>query len=179
MKKNEKLRKMTYTALFAALTCVLAQIVLPLPFTPVPVSLGTVIPVLSGMLGGVGIGALSQVIYLFVGAIGLPVFAGMKGGLSVLAGPTGGFLVGFIISSAVSGAILKKCENRSWGAVLSAAAGMAVCYIPGLAWFMLQTQSNIYSACTMCLLPFIPGDILKTILCIFTYKAFKKRNVKL
>ena len=94
---------MARVALMAALTAVGAQISIPLPFTPVPFTLQVPMVVLSGLLLGVRYGALSQVVYLLLGAIGLPVFAKFSAGLGIILGPTGGYLVSYPFAAAVAG----------------------------------------------------------------------------
>ncbi|MDQ4126909.1 MAG: biotin transporter BioY, partial [Actinomycetota bacterium] len=84
---------MTRVALMAAVTAVAAQITIPLPFSPVPFTLQVPAVVLSGLLLGPRYGAVAQAIYVLLGAVGVPVFAGFKGGLGIIFGPTGGYLL--------------------------------------------------------------------------------------
>ncbi len=107
MEKN-RLKGMVFAALFAALTAAVAWFKIPLPFTPVPITLQTLVVLLSGAMLGSYYGALSMIIYLAVGAIGLPVFAGGASGIGVLLGPTGGYLVSYPIASFVIGKMLEK-----------------------------------------------------------------------
>ena len=99
---------MVFAALFAALTAAVAWFKIPLPFTPVPITLQTLAVLLSGAVLGSYYGALSMIIYLIVGAIGLPVFAGGSSGIGVLLGPTGGYLLSYPIASFVIGKMLEK-----------------------------------------------------------------------
>src|SRR5215204_6140633 len=94
---------MTRAALMAAVTAVAAQIAIPLPFSPVPFTLQVLGVILSGLLLGPRYGALAQAIYLLIGAVGVPVFAQFRGGLGVLLGPTGGYLLSYPIAAAVAG----------------------------------------------------------------------------
>jgi len=105
------IRQMTLTSLFAALTAVGGFISIPL--YPVPLTLQTLFTLLAAMILGSVMGASSQIIYVLLGVIGLPVFAGFKAGIGILFGPTGGFLLGFIISAYIIGKIveLKKEKN--------------------------------------------------------------------
>jgi biotin transport system substrate-specific component len=96
---------MIYAAMFGAATAMGAYIMIPLP--PVPITLQTLFVVLAGALLGGRLGALSQVVYLLLGIIGLPVFHGGKGGLGILLGPTGGYLVGFIAAAYVVGKLIE------------------------------------------------------------------------
>ena len=94
------------TALFAALTAVGAWISIPLPFTTVPITLATMGASLAGALLGPWYGSLSMIIYLLLGAVGAPVFHNMTGGLGILTGPTGGYLIGYITSALLCGLLI-------------------------------------------------------------------------
>lgn len=167
-----KIKPMLLCGLFAALTAILSQIAIPLG--PVPINLALLAVLLAAGLLGPGYGALSQVVFVLVGAIGLPVFSGMRGGLGALAGPTGGFLVGYILCALLTGWLLSKFGKKVWGAVLSMAAGILVCYLFGTLWFLILTKSSLWSALTACVLPFLPGDALKIALAVWL--TFRLRN---
>ena len=91
-----KIQDLTLIALMAALTCILGPMSIALPFTPVPISFTNLVIYFSIMVIGMKRGTISYLVYLLIGAVGLPVFSGFSGGLAKLAGPTGGYLVGFI-----------------------------------------------------------------------------------
>lgn len=164
MNKSQKTMQMILCAFFAALTAVLSQIALPLPFTPVPVNLATLSVFLSGALLGARFGALSQLLFVLLGGIGLPVFSQFTGGLGALAGPTGGYLIGYILASFVTGLLTQGGSNSLVQNMLSMAAGLAVCYVLGTAWFVYVTGVGLVEALLLCILPFLPGDALKIIL---------------
>lgn len=107
MEKNN-LKEMVFAALFAALTAAVAWFKIPLPFTPVPITLQTLVVLMSGAMLGPYYGALSMIIYLVLGAIGLPVFAGGSSGIGALLGPTGGYLFSYPIAAFVIGKMLEK-----------------------------------------------------------------------
>ena len=94
-----KIQDLTLIALMAALTCILGPMSITLPFTPVPISFTNLVIYFSIMVIGMKRGTISYLVYLLIGAVGLPVFSGFSGGLAKLAGPTGGYLVGFIFFS--------------------------------------------------------------------------------
>jgi biotin transporter BioY len=106
--REYKLKGMVFAALFAAFTAAVAWFKIPLPFTPVPITLQTLVVLISGAMLGSYYGALSMIIYLILGAIGLPVFAGGSSGIGVLFGPTGGYLFSYPIASFVIGKMLEK-----------------------------------------------------------------------
>src|ERR687889_115461 len=97
----------------AAVTAVTAQITIPLPFSPVPFTLQVLAVILSGLLLGPRYGALSQAIYVLIGAIGVPVFAGFSGGLGIVLGPTGGYLLSYPAAAAVAGLSTRAATSTS------------------------------------------------------------------
>lgn len=149
--------------LFAALSGVLAQLHIPLPFTPVPITLQTLAPMLAGLLLGPRYGALSQVVYLALGLAGAPVFAGGQGGPGVLLGPTGGYLLGHILGAWLTG----RLAAGSWGrrfpryAVAAAVGGIMGIYAVGVPWLAVILDLPAGAALAAGALPFLPGDIIK------------------
>jgi biotin transport system substrate-specific component len=161
--EQTSLRGMVYASLFGALTAVGAYIIIPLP--PVPITLQTLFLGLAGTLLGARLGALSQVVYLLLGILGLPVFAGGKAGLGVLFGPTGGYLIGFVAAAFVIGklAALKARPGFAW-LCLSLVAGAVVIYTLGILQLSLIARLTPAKAMVVGLLPFLPGDGIKIVL---------------
>jgi len=151
---------MIYASIFGAVTAAGAYIIIPLP--PVPITLQTLFLYLAAALLGGRLGALSQVIYLLVGIIGLPVFAGGKAGLGVLIGPTGGYLIGFVAGAYVIGKILEtvKAPGSAWH-VLAMVAGTGVIYLFGACQLMAVAKLSVEKALAVGVLPFLLGDALK------------------
>ena len=154
------------TALFAAITAVCSWISIP---ATVPFTLQTFAVFLSvGVLGG-RLGTLTMLVYLTAGAVGLPVFAGMRGGVSVLLGPTGGYIVGFFFSALFMWAV-EKVFGRSFRTLsLSMIPALLICYAFGTAWFVIvysRTSGNIgvASALMMCVVPYMIPDAIKMLL---------------
>jgi len=158
--KRRSLRGMAYASLFGALTAVGAYILIPVP--PVPITLQTLFVDLSGALLGGPLAAMSQVVYILLGVIGLPVFAGGKSGIGVLFGPTGGYLIGFVAGAYVTGrlASLQPKPGLLW-LVVSMAAGIAVVYLLGLFQLMAVAKLSLTKAVAVGLLPPLPGDLVK------------------
>jgi biotin transport system substrate-specific component len=108
-----------------------------------------------------------------LGAIGVPVFAGFTAGVGILAGPTGGYIIGYVAGAFVIGLICDRLKNSVSGvralAVLTGAMilGILACYALGTAWFMYLTNTPLLAALGMCVFPFIPGDALKIIAAVF------------
>lgn len=215
MARNKSYNKTAYLVLcglFAALTAICAYINIPLGFTPIPMNLAMLAVFLSGGILGKKYGTVSIIVYVLMGAAGLPVFAGFQSGLAVIVGPTGGFLAGYIAAAFIVGFSLDIYEKRhaSGGkthemsqishssgetshamcqsphasdetahalchkpraskrrklvlCIGSMFLGLIVCYALGTLWFMMLTGTGLYASLAACVLPFIPGDIIKII----------------
>ena len=161
--EQNSLRGMVYASLFGALTALGAYIIIQLP--PVPITLQTVFLGLAGTLLGGRLGALSQTVYLLLGIIGLPVFAGGKAGLGVLFGPTGGYLIGFVAAAFVIGKLtaMKTRPGFAW-LCFSIISGEAVMYGFGFLQLALVARLAPLQALAVGLLPFLPGDGIKILL---------------
>ncbi len=146
-------------ALFAALTAVTAQI--SVPIGPVPICLATFSVYLAGAILGAAGGALSQLVYLLLGAVSIPVFAGFSGGAAVLAGPTGGYLVGYIICAWLVGLFADRFGKKTLPLVFGMLLGTAACYFLGTAWFMFSTHRGLTESLMLCVVPFLIGDTAK------------------
>jgi len=155
-----------------------AQIALPLPFTPVPITGQTFAVLLIGIIYGSRLGAATVLAYLAEGAIGLPFFAGGASGLTVFAGPTAGYLAGFVGAAFVAGLLAeRKWDRTTWTAAAAMFLSSFIILFSGTLW--LSTFIGIEDAFKLGLLPFIPGDIIKTALGAATlplgWKYFGKR----
>jgi biotin transport system substrate-specific component len=152
--------------MFAALTAVGAWISVPLPFSPVPIALASLLALLSGAVVGKWLGALSQVVYVLMGLAGIPVFAHFTAGPGVVAGPTGGYLAGYIAGAFITGLMIENMPRLQpyvrFGAGLT--AGTLVIYLMGVPWLAYVTGMNIPAAMAAGMYPFLPGDALKVII---------------
>jgi len=140
------------------------------PMIPVPMTLQTLAVLAVGGAYGARLGAATLALYAIEGAVGLPVFANFSGGFHVIAGPTGGYIVGFILAAALVGYLVEKGWGRNvvklCGAML---LGAAILYVPGLLWLAQFTgMSQVLQAG---LIPFIPGDIVKAVLAALAFPA--------
>ncbi|MGD0153468.1 MAG: biotin transporter BioY [Thermacetogeniaceae bacterium] len=160
--KRLPLRGMVFASLFGAVTALGAYISIPLQ--PVPITMQTLFVGLSGALLGGLFGAISQVVYVLLGVIGLPVFAGGTAGPGILLGPSGGYLFGFIAGAFVVGKLLeiKKDPGLIW-IIFSLVAGTIVIYGFGLLQLSLVARLSLLKALLVGAAPFWPGDLLKTI----------------
>jgi biotin transport system substrate-specific component len=148
--------------LFAALCCAGAFISIPIPISPVPLALTNFFAVLGGLLLGPLWGGISAALYILVGALGFPVFSGGRGGIAHLAGPTGGYLAGYIVGAVLAGfpALKRKALFSAFGAV----AGFAAILVLGASGLALISGLALPKALAVGLLPFLPGDAIKAIL---------------
>ena len=171
LQKN-KTYALTATALMTAVTCILAP--LSVPIGPVPISLTNFVIFLSLYLLGWKKGTLSLLVYLLLGLAGLPVFSGFAGGISKLAGPTGGYIIGFIPMAIVAGIIIDKSHQR-WIQIVAMIIGTAICYAFGTVWFCFQSGYTIAAALAVCVIPFIPADLIKIVIVTIIGPMIRKR----
>lgn len=180
-KKIFNLKSMVLMALFAALTCVLAP--LSIPIGPVPISLTNLVIYFSLYVLGWQRATITYLVYLLLGLVGLPVFSGFEGGVGKLAGPTGGYLIGFIFMAVISGLFVKMKEdevilNRVLG-IAGMILGTLVAYAFGTAWFCYSTGTGLSAALALCVIPFIPGDLVKIIVAAVVAPTVAKQIRKL
>ncbi|MCF0130444.1 MAG: biotin transporter BioY [Pseudobutyrivibrio sp.] len=171
-----KTYELVIMALFAALMCIFGP--LSLPIGPVPISLTTlVIYIASGILGTKK-ATVSCIIYLLLGIVGLPVFSGFSGGLAKLAGPTGGYLIGYIPLAAICGVFFYIGKNKWYVPVLGMIIGTTITYTLGTIWFMLQMDMGLMESLTLCVIPFLIGDGIKVIVATVLVPAIRKPMIK-
>lgn len=163
--------KMIKAALMTALTAVGAYLIIPLPFSPVPITLQTFFVLLSGRLLGKKYGVLSQIVYLLLGTAGLPIFSGGRGGIGILVGPTGGFLISFLAAAWIAG---HYTDNKIKNFFIYCAAVLSN-YIIGSIYFMFITGNGLIASLNMTIIPFVPGDIFKILLVMITAPIIEKR----
>lgn len=176
--------KLLMSLLMACFTGIMAQIIIPLPWTPVPITAQTFAVLCSGLFLGKKYGCLSQILYVVLGIAFIPWFGGMTGGLEVVLGSTGGFFIGFIIASYFIGLITEKYAHaRSFTkmALVIGIANFALIYIPGLAGLALflgfqGTSVGIIDLLMMGLIPFIAGDIVKILAAASVSKVFLPKD---
>lgn len=157
-------KNIVLVGLMSAIFCILAPISLPLPFTPVPVSLGIFVVYINSYVLKPKFATISTIIYILLGLIGLPVFSGYSGGVGKLFGPTGGYILSYIPTTfIVSFFFYKFLENRIMH-ILGMLIGLSVCLLFGTIWFSIQTGNSFLASLSLCVYPFILGDIIKIII---------------
>ncbi|WP_318617403.1 biotin transporter BioY [Sporosarcina sp. YIM B06819] len=168
-----KLRMMITSALFAAIIGVLAQVTIPLPL--VPITGQTLAIGLAATILGARYGTLSVLVYLCLGAIGVPVFAQMKAGLGILMGPTGGYLIGFIPTAFIIGYFLEKTSFTLKNAIIANIIGMFVALILGTVWLKVVADISWLAAFAGGFTPFLIGGILKALMASWAGIAVRNR----
>ncbi len=161
---RSRVRTITLVVGFALLTALAAQITFYLPWTPVPVSGQTFSVLLAGATLGWQAGSASQLLYLVLGAVGLPFYADGAGGWDVVSGPTGGYLVGFVVAAALVGRLAERRQDRTLlTSVPAMLAGTAVIYVFGVAWLAHVLDIGAATAVEKGLAPFVIGDAVKLV----------------
>ena len=162
--ERSKVRDVAAVVSFALLTAAAAQLSFHVPWTPVPVTGQTFAVLLSGAALGMRLGSASQLLYVVLGAAGLPFYAGGDGGWSAATGATAGYLVGFVVAAALVGALADRRHDRSLvTAVPAMLAGTAVTYLLGVTWLAVSLGVSLGKAVELGLTPFIVGDIAKLV----------------
>lgn len=182
-KRKVSTLELVYMAMFAALMAVCSWISIPAPAPLVPFTMqtfGVFITLL--MLGGKR-GGMSILTFILMGAVGLPVFAEFSGGIGVLFGTTGGYIIGFLLAAPIYFAGEKLLGDKQWVKAVSLLLGLVVCYAFGTAWFMVvYTQKTepigLATALGWCVLPYIIPDIAKLTLA-WGIAALLKKHIKL
>ena len=169
---HTKTYDITITALMTAVTCILAP--LSIPIGPVPISFTNLAIYLSLYLLGWKKGTISYLIYLLLGLVGLPVFSGFTGGPAKLAGPTGGYIIGFIVMAIIAGLVIDNCHKPLIN-LIGMIVGTIVCYLFGTVWFCIVADYTFKAALAVCVIPFIPADLIKMIIAMIIGPMIKKR----
>ncbi|GBC78317.1 Biotin transporter BioY [bacterium HR08] len=145
------------------LVALAAQVAIPLPFTPVPITAQTLVVLLGGAVLGARRGMLAMLLYLGYGVSGWPVFAGGRAGVAHLLGPTGGYLWGFVLAASVTGALAERGWDRRWVTAVGAMGiGQVLIYLGGV--FGLLRFAPLEQALALGVWPFLPGDALKVLI---------------
>ena len=176
MEKKLTTYQMAVTALMAAVMCVLGP--LTVPIGAVPISLANFVICLTAWLLGPKFGTLSVAVYLCIGLIGVPVFSGYGAGLAKLAGPTGGYLVGYLLLAIIGGLFIEKSNGNPVVSGIGLVLGDAACYVLGTAWFVFQMQCELGYALSVCVYPFIALDLAKIVVSCVVGALLRKRLVQ-
>lgn len=150
--------------IFAAIIAIFS--VITIPIGTIPITLGLFGVLLAAVILGAKRSAAAVLVYILIGAVGLPVFSGFRGGFTVITGPTGGYLIAYTFTALVSGKAAELAKKRTGKPKLlicfcGCVLGVLISYIFGTIHFCAISESNVSTAITLCILPFIPFDLLK------------------
>lgn len=159
VRRSKTVYALTMTAAAAAVLGVVGPWAIPVG--PVPLSLCTLFLYLIGWVLEPKQAIAAVAVYVLMGAAGLPVFAGFTGGLGHLAGPAGGYIIGYLPMTAVCALVVRWFPARWWMRFVGMVLGTAVLYMIGTVWFCLQTETGLMAALVICVVPFLPGDLVK------------------
>lgn len=169
-----KVKEMALVSMFTALTAVGAFITLPIG--PVPITLQSLFVLLSGMLIGPKLGALSQIVYISLALMGIPIFSGFSGGPQILLKPSFGFAVGFVFAAYIVGTIIHGNVNIKYKLFIGSLVGSIVIYIFGLPYMyyilniVMKMELSLSAVLNMGFILFIPGDLIKLIIAVVISK---------
>ena len=170
-KQNTK--ALTTTAMMTAVLCVLGP--LSLPIGPVPVSLATLGIYLTMYILGTKRGVIACLLYVLIGLVGLPVFSGFSGGITKLAGPTGGYIVGYLPMAWVTGLVVTRFEKKPLLCIVGMELATWMLYLMGTAWLAYSAGMTFGKAFGIGVLPFILPDLIKIVLSAVIGPVLKKR----
>ena len=160
-------------AIMAAITAVMAQIAIPMPMG-VPLTMQTFAVTLAGVILGSKKGGMSILVYILLGAIGVPVFAEFSGGIQNLIGPTGGFIISFPIMAYVIGLGVEMRKKKGMFTFMLI-LGTLLNYVVGVVMFCIVMDSSVMTAISACVLPFIPTAIIKAVVAAVLGLQIRKR----
>lgn len=169
---KSKIYSLSSAALMTAVLCVSAP--MSIQIGAVPLSAATLVIYLSIYLLGWRRGTASCIVYILMGTFGLPVFSGFSGGIGRILGPTGGYIVGYIPMAVIGGKGI-ACSGKMWIQTAALFLGTAVCYLLGMVWFCMVMHMDMTSAFAVCVVPFLPGDVIKVFLAVTVGPKLKKR----
>lgn len=176
MNQGTKTKDVVYIGVFAAIIAVCSWISVPsaVPFTLQTMGVFTAVGILGGKRG-----TLAVLAYIFLGAIGIPVFSGFSGGVGYILGTTGGYIVGFLFSALLMWGMEKLLGSKKWVLAASMLAGLLACYAVGTVWFMAVYAKNsgeigLGTVLGWCVIPFIVPDLIKIAVSLFLTSRLKR-----
>ncbi len=159
-----RIKTITLIGVMTAVICIVAPFSIPLPFSPVPISLTNLAVYITIYILGTGKSVISYILYLFIGAVGLPVYSGFSGGVGKLIGPTGGYLIGIAFMAVICGLWIDKWFQNRFLCLTGLFLGTVICYLFGTIWLAYQSNLSLSAALLAGVVPFIPGDLVKIII---------------
>ncbi|MDD6735794.1 MAG: biotin transporter BioY [Clostridiales bacterium] len=174
-KMNSKTQDIVYISICTALLAICSQICIP---GAVPFTLQTFAAAFIGAFLGAKKGVIATVIYILLGIVGIPVFAGFRAGIPTLLGGTGGYIIGLIPFAAITGLFCRRFGRKIQVMLPSMILGLAVCYLLGTVWFVhLYAEKGLWYAVSTCVLPFIIPDLIKLFLASLLVKKLENIDI--
>ncbi|MFA9377636.1 MAG: biotin transporter BioY [Lachnotalea sp.] len=167
--------QITLIGIMSAITCILGPLSIAIPFSPVPISFTNLAIYITVFILGWKRGTISYLIYLLIGLVGLPVFSGFTGGPGKLAGPTGGYLIGFIFMAMISGFIIEKFSGKVYMYIIGLILATAIAYLLGTSWLAYQVHLTFWQALMAGVIPYLLGDGIKIAIAVTLGPILKKR----
>lgn len=168
-----KTKRLIICAFFTAIICVIAPFCVMIG--PVPITFTLFALALCAFVQGSSKAAIATMVYILVGIIGMPVFSGFKGGFGAIMSPTGGFVFSYVFVVLILGCCMKT--KRKSVIVMLCISALAVCYACGTIWYMFIASSDAITALMLCVVPFIPFDVIKLYAAYAVSKAVKEKMV--
>lgn len=176
--RNLKTTDFMAIALVAAILCILAPMAITLGFTPIPITLGTFAILMAGIILGRVRGTVCVLIYILLGAVGLPVFSGYMGGIQKILGPTGGYLWGYLFLVWLTGFFVEYFKGKWYMCFLGAVLGVASLYAFGTLWMMISLEMTFFKALMAGVVPFVPFDLMKIVVAVVACLPVRQRLVR-
>lgn len=167
--------QMALIGIMTAVTCILGPLSIPIPFSPVPISFTNLVIYITAFILGWKKGTLSYLIYLLLGLVGLPIFSNFSGGPGKLLGPTGGYLIGFILMAFISGLFIERFYGKINMYILGLVLASAANYLLGTTWLSYQLDITFYQALTIGVLPYLIADAIKIAIAIIVGPMIRHR----
>jgi biotin transport system substrate-specific component len=172
---NKALCRLIGVVLFVICTAIGAFVRIPLPFTPVPLTLQTFFVLLAGAFLGPRLGAVTQMSYIALGVSGLPIFASAAGGIWYMLGPTGGYIIGFVLASFFIGALIRRMSHSFFSVLALFCCADLLILSVGSLWLKVMSGAALMHALWIGFFPFVAGDLLKAIAAATLYYRMKSR----
>ncbi|MBE5935912.1 MAG: biotin transporter BioY [Lachnospiraceae bacterium] len=170
--EDNKTKYITRIGVITAIMCIIAPI--SIPIGEIPITFTSLILFIFIYVVGWKTTLISYIIYVLIGLVGVPVFSGYVGGVSRILGPTGGYIIGMIPLIIISGIVINNSKNKVVN-ILGLIIGTIVCYLFGMIWFSFIMNIRFIMAFNICIVIFIPGDVIKIIMAIIIGPRVKRR----
>lgn len=175
LQAKSSIYQLTLIGIMTAVTCILGPMSIPIPFSPVPISFTNLAIYLTAFILGWKKGTISYLIYLLLGLVGLPIFSNFSGGPGKLLGPTGGYLIGFILMAFISGLFIELFHGKVIMYILGLILATSAAYLLGTLWLAYQLDLTFYQALMAGVIPYLVGDGIKIAIAVIVGPMIRKR----